>query len=131
MRTKLHLMERTLVFGRSVRRLVRRQVALLRNCEHPWTRGFFLRRSVMRTGIAMGLAISLLLGADAVKDAETLQGTWRLSAGESNGKALSEKQLKDGNLVIKGNHYSVTLDGRGTVTGVQKLDPTPRTKTID
>jgi uncharacterized protein (TIGR03067 family) len=79
----------------------------------------------------MGLAIILLLSADAVKGEEMLQGTWRLSAGETNGKALSEKQLQDGTLVIKGDHYSVTLDGRETVTGVQKLDPTPTTKTID
>lgn len=85
----------------------------------------------MRTGIAMGLAICLLLGADAVRGEETLQGTWRLSAGEVNGKALSEQQLQDGKLVIDGDHYSVTLDGKGTSTGVQKLDPTLSTKTID
>jgi uncharacterized protein (TIGR03067 family) len=81
--------------------------------------------------IVMGLAVGLLLGADAVKGAETLQGTWKLSAGEANGKALSEKQLQDGKLVIKGDHYSVTLDGRGTITGVQKLGSTPSIKTID
>ena|SRR5258708_7288860 len=85
----------------------------------------------MKTGIALGLAISLLLGADAAKGEESLQGTWRLSAGEANGKALSEKQLQDGKLVIKGDHYTVKLYGKETITGVQKLDPKPKTKTLD
>lgn len=85
----------------------------------------------MRTCIGLGLAITLLLGAEAVKGEESLQGTWRLSGGEANGKALSDEQLQDGKLVIKGDHYSVTLGDIGTVTGVQKLDPTLRTKTID
>lgn len=85
----------------------------------------------MRTGIALGLAIGLLFGAETVKGEETLQGTWKLTAGEADGKALSEKQLQDGKLVIKGDHYTVTLDGKGTTTGVQKLDPKPGIKTID
>ena len=82
----------------------------------------------MRWGIAMGLVVSLLVGAnaltqDAPKNAEALQGTWKLSAGEADGKALPEKELKDGKLVIKGEHYTVTLAGRGAVKGTQKLDP--------
>lgn len=85
----------------------------------------------MRTSVAMGLAMALLLGAQSVNGEETLQGTWKLTAGEVDGKPLSEKQLHDGKLVIKGDHYTVTLDGRGTSMGVQKLDPKPATKTID
>lgn len=85
----------------------------------------------MRTLIAMGLAIGLLCGADKVQGEETMQGTWKLVSGEADGKALTEKQLKDGKLVIKGDHYTVTLEGKGTSTGVQKLDPKAKTKTID
>ena len=85
----------------------------------------------MKLGIAMGLAIGLLFGATAVQGAEALQGTWKLTAGESNGKALTEKQLQVGKLVIEGDRYSVTLDGVGTVTGVQKLASTSTTKTIE
>jgi uncharacterized protein (TIGR03067 family) len=85
----------------------------------------------MRTSIAMGLAIGLLFGAQTVKGEETLQGTWKLTAGEADGKPLTEKQLKDGKLVIKGDHYTVTLEGHGTAMGEQKLDPKPATKTID
>ena len=90
----------------------------------------------MRWSIAMGFAVSLLIGADAPKadapkDEKTLQGTWSLSAGEADGKALSEKQLKDGKLVLKGDDYTVTLADIGTVKGTQKLDPTKEPKTID
>lgn len=85
----------------------------------------------MKTVVAMGLAVSLLLGADAVKGEDTLQGTWRLIAGEANGKPLSTKQLKDGKLLIAGDHYSVTLDSGETVTGVQKLASTQAFKMID
>jgi len=85
----------------------------------------------MKMGMAMALAFSLMFGAEAVNGEETLQGTWTLSAGEAHGEALSEKQLQDGKLVIDGDHYRVTLEGRGTTTGVQVLDPTLRPKTID
>lgn len=85
----------------------------------------------MTTAVAMGLAIGLLFGADPVKGDEALQGTWKLSAGEADGKALSEKQLKDGKLVLKGEQYSVTLADMGTVTGTQKLDSKKEPRTID
>ena len=85
----------------------------------------------MRMVVAMGLAVCLLLGANAVKGEETLQGTWKLVAGEANGKPLSAKQLQGGKLVIKGDRYSVTLDSREAVTGVQKLAATQEIKTID
>ena len=85
----------------------------------------------MKNVMAMGLAVTLLLGANAVKAEDTLQGTWRLISGEANGKALTQKQLQAGKLVIKGDHYSVTLDESGAVTGVQKLDPKQKIKTID
>jgi uncharacterized protein (TIGR03067 family) len=85
----------------------------------------------MRTVIAMGVAFCLLASVDAVQGEETLQGTWKLSSGEANGKALTEKQLKDGKLVLDGDHYSVTLEGKEAVTGMQKLGVSDKTKTID
>ena len=85
----------------------------------------------MRMSLAMGLVFGLLLGADAVQGEEALQGTWVLTSGEANGKALTEKELQGAKLVIKGEHYTVTLDGKGTTTGVQKLDAAPKIKTID
>lgn len=85
----------------------------------------------MKTWIGLGLAISLLLGADAIKGEESLQGTWSLCAGEADGKTLSEEQLQDGKLVIQGDRYSVTLGDSEPVTGVQKLAQTEGTMTID
>jgi uncharacterized protein (TIGR03067 family) len=86
--------------------------------------------------MAMGFALGLLMGAPALqadvsKGESALQGTWSLSAGEADGKALAEKQLQDGKLAIEGDDYTVTLAGRGTVKGTQKLDPTKKPKTID
>jgi uncharacterized protein (TIGR03067 family) len=85
----------------------------------------------MKSVVAMGLAFGLLLGADSVQGEDTLQGTWKLIGGEVDGKALSEQELQDGKLIIDGDHYRVTLFGKGTVTGEQKLDPTAKIKTID
>jgi len=86
--------------------------------------------------MAIVFMVSLLIGGhaltqDAPKSAETLQGIWKLSSGEADGKALQEKQLKDGKLVIKGDGYTVTLADLGTIKGTQKLDPTKDPKTID
>ncbi|MEX0866494.1 MAG: TIGR03067 domain-containing protein [Pirellulales bacterium] len=85
----------------------------------------------MKLGIATALAFGLVWGAAAVQAEETLDGTWTLSAGEVDGKALTEEQLQDAKLVINGDHYTVTLEGMGTVTGMQILDPTQNPKTIN
>lgn len=90
----------------------------------------------MPLGIAMGLAVSLLLGADtpendAAPNGNALQGVWQLSSGEADGNALSPAQLKGGKLVIKEDRYTVTLVDIGTVTGTQKLGATHEHKTID
>lgn len=85
----------------------------------------------MRKLITTGLAIAFLLGVNTVKADDTLQGTWRLIAGEADGKALTAKELEAGKLVIKGDRYRVTLDGKGTSEGVQKLNTAAKTKTID
>jgi uncharacterized protein (TIGR03067 family) len=85
----------------------------------------------VRLGITAGVAVGLLIAADAPKTEESPQGTWKLSAGEVEGNALSDQQLKDGKLVVKGDDYTVTLADAGTVTGTQKLDPTKEPKTIE
>lgn len=90
----------------------------------------------MKCIVAVGLAFTLLIGAqaqtnNAPKAEDQFQGEWKLVAGEADGKALTEKQLKEGKLVIKGDGYTATLAGHGTVTGTQKLDATKQPKTID
>ena len=86
----------------------------------------------MKRVMSLGLAVALVMAVSAQdRGAEGLQGTWKLISGEADGKALSEKDLKGGKLVFKGDMYTVTLAGKDTVTGTQKLDPTKEPKTID
>jgi uncharacterized protein (TIGR03067 family) len=68
----------------------------------------------------------------AAKDLQALDGTWRLSSKEVDGKKFGEEEIKDVIGVIDGSgRYSVrrgdTVAGQGTV----KLDPTKKPKTID
>lgn len=87
----------------------------------------------MRWTIALGLTIilSAAFGAAASGQETPADGTWTLIGGEADGKALPEKSLKDGKLIIKGNQYSVTLADVGTIKGTQKLDSTKSPRTID
>lgn len=87
----------------------------------------------MKWFVALGVVlVTFVGGAEAKqKDAEALQGTWQLTAGEANGQALTDKDLKDGKLVLKGDRYTVTLAGKKTAAGTQKLDPKKEPKTID
>lgn len=85
----------------------------------------------MRTSKVMGLVVLLLVAADAPKGDDSLQGAWRLIGGETDGKALTKKQLKGGKLAVKGDHYTVTLADKGTVKGTEKVDPTKAPKTMD
>ncbi len=90
----------------------------------------------MRLVIAIGLVSSMLMGADSPKSTVTenskaLQGSWQLSSGEANGKALDESQLKDGKLVIKDDHYTVTIGKSEPISGTQKLDVVKKVNTID
>lgn len=87
--------------------------------------------SYRKRELVVAFLACLLLAADDSKKADSLDGTWTLSSGEADGKPLTEKQLKDGKLVLKGGKYSVTLPERGTVTGMQKVDSAKSPKTID
>jgi uncharacterized protein (TIGR03067 family) len=91
-------------------------------------------KSIRGVGLVILLLVAVVVAA-ATRGGSTndtsLQGTWTLIKGEADGKALTEKDLKNGKLVIKGDHYTVTLPGRDTLTGTQKIDTTKETKTID
>lgn len=89
------------------------------------------RIGLLSCGIAAGLAVNLLQAADAPKKGMELQGSWTLIAGEANGVKFTEKQLKNGKLVINGDKYSVTVADMETVTGTEKLDSRKSPKTID
>lgn len=85
----------------------------------------------MRSGIAIGLAMSLVICVGVARGEDSVQGTWKLSSGEAQGQALTAKEIKNAKLVIKGDEYHFTLDGGEAITGVQSLDPTAKLKAID
>jgi len=90
----------------------------------------------MEFGIAMSVAVSMLLGAvtaknDTAPNSNAFHGVWQLSSGEADGKVLSETQLKGGELVVTDGRYTVTLADMGTVTGRQTLGATKEFQTID
>ncbi len=72
--------------------------------------------------------------ADAGKsktDKERLQGTWKMVAGEVQGREATEDELRRGHLVIKGDKLTtVRPDGTSTEADYQ-LDPEKKPKTID
>jgi len=97
----------------------------------------FTRRAVT-TSFAVGLLLltTALAGCgqkadSAAKDEGALQGTWQLTAGQAEGRALTTNQLAGGRLVINGERYTLTLADGETTTGVQTLDPTKSPKAID
>lgn len=85
----------------------------------------------MKIVVALGLAFCLVCGAGAVQADDTLQGTWELVSGEADGKPMSDAQLRDGKLVIDGDHYTVVLPDKKNITGEQKLNAKADPKTID
>ncbi len=100
--------------------------------------GFATGMNATKLGFATGLVVILLMGVavllmgvDKSDIQDGLQGTWELSVGEADGQAIPQEQLKDGKLVIESDRYTVTLADIGTITGVQKLDPSQEPKTID
>ncbi|MCI0639458.1 MAG: TIGR03067 domain-containing protein [Gemmataceae bacterium] len=68
---------------------------------------------------------------DAVKmEMKQLEGVWVLQSLENDGKPLSEEQLKQIRLTIKGDRYTVEVGDR-KVELTYKLDPSKKPKTID
>lgn len=84
----------------------------------------------MRASFALGLTVLLLVAAE-VRSEDAFQGTWKLISGEADGTPLTEKQVREGKLVVKGDHYTVTMAEGKTLTGTQKLNPKQDPGTID
>lgn len=62
----------------------------------------------------MGMMVGLLIAGvgvtqETTQKADSPEGSWKLSKGEADGKALTEEQLKGGKLVIKGDNYKLTM----------------------
>ena len=91
-----------------------------------------MRASTLLMLSVFGLSCAgLLSAADSEQELKKFEGTWSLSSGEADGKALTEKQLKGGKLVIDDGHYTVMIPGKDKITGQQVVDPSKTPKTID
>jgi uncharacterized protein (TIGR03067 family) len=84
----------------------------------------------------LAAAACFLLGAndskksDSKKDADALQGTWRMASVMRNGEEVSADFLREGRLVVKGEQYSVTVNQQ-TAVATYKLDSSKNPKHID
>lgn len=90
----------------------------------------------MRALVAMFIVLMLGLvsaaqdSAQANKDLDRLQGTWKRASGEMDGKKMSADELQKTTLTIKSNQYVLKM-GDQTRKGYIKLDPTKKPKQID
>jgi uncharacterized protein (TIGR03067 family) len=95
----------------------------------------FWRFNMRRVGL-IAVAACFLLGADepkqseSKKDAEALQGSWKLTSVERNGEEISADFLQSAKLVVKGERYSVTAGDQSAVATF-KMDASRRPKQID
>jgi uncharacterized protein (TIGR03067 family) len=87
----------------------------------------------MRTSVALLLVLSLglaLRAADAKEELDKLQGTWVRVSAEVDGKKVPADEAKKETLVIKGDDYTATVEGKPR-KGTLKVDPTRSPKQLD
>jgi uncharacterized protein (TIGR03067 family) len=88
-----------------------------------------------RIGLVAAVAC-FLLGADepkqseSKKDAEALQGTWKLASVVRNGEEVPADFLQSAKLVVKGERYSVTAGDQSAVATF-KMDASKKPRQID
>lgn len=87
-------------------------------------------KNLLILGVLIILPLTAAWAGDAATDLKQLAGTWVLSAGDVNGKALDESMLKSMKLVMEGNKYTVSI-GDIVDKGTLKIDPTAKPATMD
>jgi len=91
----------------------------------------------MRLHALLIVGAGLLIAADdkgdaAKKDAEKLQGTWKLVSLEVDGKKATKGEIKqEQKMVVEGDKFSSTVDDKHSFKGTFKLDPTKKPKAVD
>lgn len=80
-----------------------------------------------------GVLLSAGAGADdAAKELEKLQGTWTVTIVELDGKPATDEQKKRvSQLVVKGDKYTILVDGKKIDGGTLKVDPAKKPKVMD
>src|SRR5947209_2611728 len=83
------------------------------------------------------VAAGLLIAADdkgdaAKKDAEKLQGTWKLVSLEVDGKKATKGEIKkEQKMVVEKDKFSSTVDDKHSFKGTFQLDTAKKPKTVD
>lgn len=97
----------------------------------------------MKPHVLLVLAVGLLLAADAKEDTKKdakedakkelkkMEGTWQVTSSETDGQKMSEEDVKQIKVIIKGNQYTLKQLDNTINQGTFKLDPTKKPKTID
>jgi uncharacterized protein (TIGR03067 family) len=75
------------------------------------------------------LVVGLLVAADAKKDQEAIQGTWKVVSGERGGKP--QEQAKEHTMTFDKDTFTVKRGDELVVKGTFKLDSSKTPKTID
>src|SRR4051794_188375 len=81
--------------------------------------------------LATVLTVRAAWAQGAVGDREALQGTWTCAAMERNGVPVPPDRYKGGRLVVEGDRFTYSQDGRVKVQGVRTLDPGRSPKAFD
>jgi uncharacterized protein (TIGR03067 family) len=82
----------------------------------------------MTASLVTLLAVALT-AADAPKDAEALQGTWKVVTAEKSGK--TQDDATEFVMVFEKDTFTVKRGGDAIIKGTFKLDPSKSPKTID
>jgi uncharacterized protein (TIGR03067 family) len=93
----------------------------------------------MRLHALLIVAVGLLMAADNAdkskddlikKELDKMQGTWIAISAERDGEKRSKDEIKDLKFVVKGDKWSINLDGQ-EYQGTLKIDPTKTPKQSD
>jgi uncharacterized protein (TIGR03067 family) len=73
------------------------------------------------------------LQSDPVEaDSKKLQGTWRMVAGENEGKSVAPEEVKDYRIIFEKNGFTMTKEGEESkFKGTFQLDPFQKPRTIN
>ncbi len=90
----------------------------------------------MRLHALLLLSVGFLVAADDAKDAakvdqDKLQGTWAMVSVEVGGQQVGEDMLKDFQLTVQGDKYTVKRGDETMVVATFKVDPTKKPKEVD
>src|SRR5690349_9990379 len=95
------------------------------------SRGGIMRHAILTVTLVVACVAAQPVDDVVKKDLKEFQGKWTaIVAHDTNGKALSAEELKETNLVVDGNKFTMK-SGATMLEGEFKIDPAKKIKTID